>query len=574
MVSGRLAKTIISLALLGLAGFLWAPLARGQPADIVLVNGKVITLDAKSSIANALAIRGGNIMAVGTSDAIRKLAGSKTQVVDLDGNTVIPGLIDSHIHAIRAALTFGIETDWSAIRSLDEGLKIISTAARAKPGAWIIVGGGWHEDQVKEHRGPTSAELAMAAPDNPVYVQHLYDYAVVSPKAITALGIESDAQVPPAGRLERDSNGKFTGVVRGDLATFSKLFARVSPVSFAGRVESTKAFFKAMNRVGLTGFIDAAGGGMPPENYYPLFQVWQQHQLSVRVAYYFNGQRPTQEATDLKQYFQGIPANFGDDTLKVLGLGEVVVWGMHDGSAGQQKTFTPKPGAAETLKEIATWAAARRLRIQIHASSNSSASQILDIFEQVNAKTPIADLRWVIAHIEDASPQTLQRMKALGMGWAVQDRLFFVGDVWPKVMGTDAAKQAPPIAEGLKVGLVLSGGTDGPRMAPYNPFVTLEWLVTGRTVSGTSLRTKEQSASREQALRILTVNSAWMAGDDDRRGTLEAGKWADLLVLSDDYFAVPEDGISKVKPMLTFVGGKVEYAAGPFARLGENPGSH
>lgn len=141
-------------------------------------------------------------------------------------------------------------------------------------------------------------------------------------------------------------------------------------------------------------------------------------------------------------------------------------------------------------------------------------------------------------------------------------------------MGTDAAKQAPPIAEGLKVGLVLSGGTDGPRMAPYNPFVTLEWLVTGRTVSGTSLRTKGQSATREQALRILTVNSAWMAGDDDRRGTLEAGKWADLLVLSDDYFAVPEDGISKVKPMLTFVGGKVEYAAGPFARLGENPGSH
>jgi predicted amidohydrolase YtcJ len=198
-----LAKTIISLALLGLAAFLWAPLARGQPADIVLVNGKVITLDAKSSIANALAIRGGNIMAVGTSDAIRKLAGSKTQVVDLDGKTVILGLIDSHVHAIRAALTFGIETDWSAIRSLDEGLKIISTAARAKPGAWIIVGGGWHEDQVKEHRGPTSAELAMAAPDNPVYVQHLYDYAVVSPKAITALGIESDAQVPRRAQADQ-----------------------------------------------------------------------------------------------------------------------------------------------------------------------------------------------------------------------------------------------------------------------------------------------------------------------------------------------------------------------------------
>jgi predicted amidohydrolase YtcJ len=567
MAQNNLATVAVSACAILFAGAIWSGAALGQDADMIFVNGKIVTLDAKSTIANALAIKGGDIAAVGTDETVRKMTGPKTVVVDLGGKAVIPGLIDSHIHAIRTALTFGIETDWSAITSLDEGLKIVANAARSKPGAWIVVAGGWHEGQVKEHRGPTAAELAKAAPDNPVYVQHLYDYAVLSPKAMESLGIDSDAKVLPAGKLVRDADNKLTGVVHGDLATFSRLFARVSKVSFTGRVESTKTFFKALNRVGLTGIIDAAGGGMPPQNYYPLFQVWQQQQLTLRVGVYVNGSTPNQEAKDLREFFQIIPANFGDDKLKILGVGEVVVWGMHDGPAGNRKTFTPKPGAPAILKEIATWAAERRLRIQIHASSDNAAAQILDIFEDVNTKTPIGDLRWMIAHTENASPQTMQRMKKLGMGWAVQDRLYFEGDVWPRVMGMDAAKQAPPIAEGIKEGLVIAGGTDGPRAAPYNPFVTLEWFVTGRTVRGSSLRAKEHSATREQALRIHTVNSAWMAGDDDKRGTLEAGKWADLVVLSEDYFAVPEDKISTIKPLLTMVGGKVEYAADPFSRL-------
>lgn len=568
MARWRATRPIIVFSVLAVMGTIWSYNASGQDADVIMVNGKIVTLDAKSSIASALAIQGGNISAVGTDEVIQKMAGVKTRVVNLGGRTVIPGLIDSHAHAIRSALTFSIETDWSAITSIDDGLKIVSDAARAKPGAWIIVAGGWHEGQLKEHRGPTAAELAKAAPDNPVYVQHLYDYAILSPKAMDVLEIDGDAKVPPAGKLMRDTDNKLTGVVRGDLATFSRLFARISKVGFAGQVESTKAFFKAMNRVGLTGIIDAAGGGMLPQNYFALFNVWQQRQLPIRVAYYINGQAPMLEAKDLKQYFQGIPANFGDDMMKVLGIGEVVVWGMHDGAAGLRKTFAPKPGAIDMLKEIAGWAAERRLRIQIHASSDSSASQILDVFEEINDKTPIGDLRWVIAHVEDASTKTLQRMKTLGMGWAVQDRLYFEGDVWPKVMGADAAIKAPPLAEGLKLGLVIAGGTDGPRMSPYNPFVTLEWLVSGRTVRGTALRAKEYSPTREQALRIHTVNSAWMAGDDDKRGTLETGKWADLVVLSDDYFAVPESDISKIKALLTLVGGKVEHAAGPFIQLG------
>lgn len=542
--------------------------AMAQNADMILVNGKIITQDQNSSIAAALAIQGGNIAAVGTDDAIKKLAGPKTVKVDLGGRTVIPGLIDSHMHGIRTALTFAVETDWSDIATLDEGLKIISEAARSKPGAWIVVAGGWHEGQLKEQRGPTSAELAKAAPDNPVYVQHLYDYAVINPKGMEQLEIDSDTKVPPAGKLARDAEGRLTGVVRGDLVTFNRLFARVSKMTFEGKVESTKTFFKALNRVGLTGIVDAAGGGMSPQDYEPLFRIAKQQQLSMRVGFYLNSIKAGQEAADLKEIVKLLPAELGDDKLTFVGLGEVVVWGMHDGPAGLRKAFTPKPGAVDTLREIATWAAGQRLRVQIHASTDSSAGQILDIFEEVNAKTPIGELRWVIAHIENAAPQTLQRMKKLGMGWAVQDRLYFEGDVWPRVMGNDAALQAPPISEGIKAGLVIAGGTDGPRLAPYNPFVTLEWLVTGKTVKGTSIRAKQYSATREQALRIHTFNSAWMAGDENKRGTLEAGKWADLVVLSDDYLTVPENSISKIKALLTVVGGKVEHATGPFSEKG------
>jgi predicted amidohydrolase YtcJ len=561
MVAREILGLLAAILLLGAAD------RAGADADLVLINGKVVTLDANSTVASAIAIRDDAIAAVGDDAAIKAMAGPNAVVVDLGGRMVIPGLIDSHIHAIRSALTYSVETDWSDVTGLAGGLKRVAESARARPGAWVIVPGGWHEGQLAEKRGPTSEELAQAAPDAAVYVQHLYDYAVISPKGMAMLGIDSDAKVPPAGKVVRGPDDKPTGVVRGDLATFSRLFARVSDVGFEGQVAGTRAFFRTLNRAGITGIVDAAGGGMFPRHYEPLYRVWREGGLTVRVALYFNSQNQGQEVKDLKEFFQIIPGYFGDDMLKVIGPGEVVIWGMHDGTAGRVKTFTPKEGAPAALRELATWSAQRRLGFQIHASSDSSASQILDIFEEVDARTPIKDLRWAIAHIENASARTLERMKKLGLVWAVQDRLFFEGDVWPRLMGSEAAKQAPPIVDGLKAGLVIAGGTDGPRSAPYNPFVTLEWLVTGRSVTGTSYRLKEQSPTRMQALRFHTVNSAYMAGDDAKRGTLEVGKWADLLVLSDDYFAVPENAISKLRPLLTMVGGRVVFAEGAFASI-------
>jgi predicted amidohydrolase YtcJ len=538
-----------------------------QTPSLILHNGKVVTLDARSSIASAMAIAGDSIVAVGDDRAVRALAGAGTRVVDLGGRTVIPGLIDSHLHAIRAGVTHRSEVDWSDVKSLEDGLTRVAAAAKARPGQWVLVPGGWHMTQMKEQRAPSAAELAQAGGHNPVYVQHMYDFAVLNPRAMAQLGIGKDTKVPPAGKVLLDDKGEPTGQIEGDLATLSALFARTVKPDFAEQVAGTRAFFKHLAAVGLTGVIDPAGGGMSPDAYQPLFQLWQRRELPIRVSYFFNG-RPGQEIADLKQYALMLPRNFGDDWLKALGLGEVMVWGFHDGALGRSPDFKPRPGAPETLREIAHWAAGRGLRIQIHATMDTTASQILDIFEDVNAKSPIKDLRWIIAHLEDASPRSLDRMKALGMGYLIQNRTLFEGDRWPRFVPPEIVRRAPPVLEALARGIAVGAGTDGTRVSTHMPFQTLQWMLDGKTAKGIPLRAREHSPNREQALRMHTVGAAWFSGDEDKRGTLEVGKWADLLVLDQDYLTIPENRIASIRPLLTLVGGKVSHAAGPFADLG------
>lgn len=538
-------------------------------ADLVLVNGKVVTLDAKSSIASAVAIRGENILAVGSDADARNAAAPGSRVVDLGGRTVIPGLIDSHLHAIRAGVTHRLEVDWSGVTSLQDGLAKIEAAAKARPGAWVLVPGGWHVNQLKEGRAPTSAELAKAGGDSPVYVQHLYDYAVLNPKGMERLGINRDSQIPPSGKVVLDDKGEPTGRIDANLPTLSNLFARTANPDFTEQVAGTRAFLQLLASTGLTGVLDAAGGGMSPEAYQPLFHLWQRRELPIRVSFYTNG-RAGQELADLKTYMTMLPRNFGDDWMRALGFGEVVVWGMHDGPLGSAP-FKPRQGAPEILREIATWLASRGLRMQIHATTNAAASQILDIFEDVDKKSPIRELRWAIAHLEDATPQTLARMKALGMGYMVQNRLLFEGDSWPRTVTPAVAAKAPPIKDAVAAGLVVGAGTDGTRTSTYNPFVTLQWLVTGKSIKGTVVRTKENSPTREEALRMHTLGSAWFAGDEDKRGSIEPGKWADLVVLDADYMTVPEDRIAAIRPVLTLVAGSARHASGSFAALHSAP---
>jgi predicted amidohydrolase YtcJ len=535
--------------------------ARAQSADTILVNGKIVVYD--SAPAEALAVREGKIAAIGRSADIRALAGPSTRIVDLAGRTVIPGLIDSHIHAIRAGLTYTTEVHWIGARTLAEALDRIRTAARTAPkGAWLVVAGGWTERQFAEDRRPTQAEIAAAAPDHHVYVQLLYSRVLLSPGGYEALGIARDEVLAEKLAIERDGGGRPTGWLTGDARTISNLFNRLPRPTFAQKVAGTRAFFRTLNSVGLTGVIDPGGYNLPVPDYQALFQVWRDGALTLRVRYSLCAPRRGHELEDFKTLTQVLPMGFGDDWLRFNGIGENVTWGLYNND-------TPSEEQKEQLFETLRWAVSRGLTATFHWHNDRAVHHLLEVLERVNAETPVARLRWSIAHLNDASPESLKRMKAMGIGWLMQNAFYFRGEAFLGQRGLAAARSSPPIVSALRMGMPVGGGTDAHRVMWYSPFVSLQWMVDGKTIGGAAMRGPEEMPSRMEALRLYTEGSAWFAFDDDTRGSLAAGKLADLVVLNKDYLTVPVEEIGTIASLLTMVGGRIVYAAGPYAELEE-----
>jgi predicted amidohydrolase YtcJ len=537
-----------------------ATTASAQTADTVLFNGKILTVGKDFSTQQALAIGHGRIVATGTSAAMKKLAGGKAKLIDLGGRTVIPGLTDGHIHGIRAALTFGTEVNWIGVPTLKEALEKIRQAAKdQKPGSWIVVAGGWTEEQFAEKLRPTPGEVADLAPDNPVYIQHLYDWLLLTPKAMDALNIRDDQDVTPGGKLERDGD-KPTGVILGNGNTLGKIFDKLPKPTLDQQVDGSKKFFREMNSLGVTGIVDGGGVSMYPSSYQAVFKLWRDKQLTVRVAYHLCSPKPGSELADQQNLTQLLPPGFGDPMLHFNGPGEILIWA--DWTDGD---ITPD-GKAK-LAELLRWAASKGYTIQLHWNPDRTVHDLLDVVEDINKDYPVRDLRWTVLHLYNASEDNLKRMKALELIWGVQDGLYFGGERLQKEVGANQAKLMPRIVTALKLGLTVAAGTDAHRVSSYNPFVSLQWYLDGTTIGGTRTRGDEEAPSRRQALEMYTRNSAFMANDDDKRGTLEAGKFADLAVLSSDYLTAPVKEIGKIRSVLTMVGGDVVYAAAPFANL-------
>ena len=436
-MKSALSRIAAVVAVLGLG----AVPVKAQNADTALVNGKILTLDQGGSLAEALAVRDGKIIAVGRSADIRALAGPATRIVDLGGRTVIPGLIDSHMHAIRAALFYATEVNWIGTRSIREAMARIAAAAKAaKPGQWIIVAGGWTEQQFTERRRPTQAELTAAAPDHPVYIQSFYSAVLLSPAGFKTLGIAADADVPPRGKIERDGAGNPTGWIAGDNPTITALFDRLPLPSFDDSVAGTRGFFRELNRLGLTGVSDPGGFNLTAPSYLPLFKVWQDHDLTIRVVFSVFAQRPGKELEDYQNLTQMLPMGFGDDMLRFNGIGENVTWGMYNND-------NPSEAQKQQYYEVARWAASRGMSLTQHWSNNVSVHHLLEVMERVNREMPIAKLRWSIAHLNDASAENLQRMKSLGVGWLMQDAMYFNGEAFIKARGLDTARRTPPLTD-------------------------------------------------------------------------------------------------------------------------------
>lgn len=552
---------VVSALLFVAAGLAGETAAWSQTADTVLLNGKILTVDNQSSIREAMAIRDGRIAALGSSADMRKLAGPESRVIDLQGRTVIPGLIDSHMHAIRAALSFSTEVNWIGASSVTEGLGRIRTAAqKTKPGSWlIVVTPPSTVERFQERRRPTQAELIAAAPNHPVYVQLGYGWALMTPLALRALNIRSDADLPAGSTLERGAAGNPTGVVTGNIV---ELFDKLPKPTFEEQVQGTKEFFRELNRLGMTGVVDPGGNNLSPAGYQALFKVWRDGQMTLRVAYSLCGMTPGAEFEEYKNYLQMLPMGFGDDMLQFNGLGERITSAMNNADR-------PSETEQQEYYEIVKWAAERGLSITMHWSRDQDVDQLLSIFERVNKEAPITGLRWTVAHLNNASARSLQRMKALGMGWTVQVSMYNSGEEFQRQEGAEAARRAPPVETAQKIGVVIGAGTDAHRVASYHPFTALQWFLDGKTARGTALRGPEETPSRADALRFYTLGSAWVSRDEGQRGSLEAGKLADLAVLSKDYMTVPVEEIGDTVSLLTMVGGEIVYAAGPYAQLEE-----
>ncbi len=553
-------KAFLLLSFLALTGINTVR-AQAPAPDTLLINGKFVVHD--GAPAQALALRDGKIVAMGETTFITALARSATRVIDVGGRTVIPGLIDSHIHAIRAGLTYSTEVQWFGVRTLKDALERLRAAAQTAPrGSWLIVAGGWTDRQFQEDRRPTLAEIASAAPHHHVYIQWFYSSVLLSPGGAAVLNLAATPALADRLTVERSTDGAPTGWLSGDNRAISDLFNLLPRPSAAQKLISTRAFFRALSAVGVTGINDPGGYNLGIEDYQPVLQLWREQGLTLRVRYSLSAPRRGHELEDFKSLTQALPMGSGDEWLRFNGIGENVTWGFYNNE-------NPSDAHKAQLAEVLRWAVSKGMTATFHWHNDRSVHHLLEVLERVNAQTPMALLRWSIAHLNDASAQTLQRLQALGMGWLVQNAFYYRGEAFLGQRGAEAASTVPPLVSASRMALPVGAGTDAHRVMSPNPFIALQWMLDGKTVSGVPMRAPEELPTRREALRLYTQGSAWFSFEDKVRGGLAVGQLADLAVIDRDYLSVPIADIGNTVSLLTMVGGRIVYAAGPFAALEE-----
>lgn len=545
--------------------------ASSASADLIFTNGRFHTLQRMWPTASAVAVHDGRFLAVGSVPDVLAHKGPNTQVIDLLGRTVIPGLNDSHIHPIRGGLNYNMELRWDGVPSLADALRMLAEQAkRTPPPQWVRVVGGWTHTQFAEKRMPTLQEINEAAPDTPVFILHLYDRALLNRAALRAVGYDKEIPAFPAAEVERDSRGNPTGllIANPNASILYSTLARGPKLSFADQLNSTRHFMRELNRLGVTSVIDAGGGFQNyPDDYKVIEDLNRDGLLTLRFAYNLFTQRPGKEPDDFVTWAKIVKPGQGSDMYRHNGAGEMLVY-----SAADFEDFVvPRPEMPERmeaeLKDVVSLLAQNRWPFRLHATYDETIGRALNVFERVNREIPLKDLHWFFDHAETISDRNLERVKALGGGIAIQHRMAYQGEAFAARYGRQAAEHSPPVRKMLAMGIPVGAGTDATRVASYNPWVTLYWLVSGKTVGGTSLYPSSNRLDRTEALRLMTQGSAWFSSEQDAKGTIAPGQLADLSVLSSDYFAVPEEQIKQFESVLTVVGGKIVHGAGDFAKL-------
>ncbi len=517
---------------------------------LVIANARVTPLRDGGPEATALAVCDGRIVEVGsTAEISQRYAGA--EVIDAGGRRVIPGLIDSHLHLVRAGLTWHTEARWDGTRTLAAALDRVAARCATKPhGSWVRVMGGWHPRQFEEGRGPTRAELDAVAPDHPVYVQFLFEDAVLNTAAMRVIDDR------PGAHVECDEVGRATGP-----AALRLLDAAVGTADLNAQVASTAAFLRELSAYGVTGASDMNGFGVTPAAYLPLATLWRRGEFPLRVRLHLGAGEPGGEVERYRQWNRFAHTSFGDGMLRMAGFGEIPSFGCTD-LEGLDPSRLPTQQGRDVFAEVSRIAVEGGWPMHVHAILDSTASAVLDVWEKLAADVPLAGRRFALCHAESISAANIARVADLGVGIAVQGRLVLRGADSARAWGADVARAAPPLRDLLDAGIQIGAGTDGTIAASPNPWLSMWWLITGRALDGSAPRLARHRLTRFEALDAYTTGSAWFTFEDDHRGAIAPGLSADLAILSDDFFGVEDDTIPDIRSVLTIVGGQIVYREG------------
>jgi predicted amidohydrolase YtcJ len=539
--------------------------------ELILHNARITTLDRGNPQATALAITSGKFTDVGSDAEIMQLAGPNTRIVDANQRRVIPGLIDSHMHIIRGGLNYNMELRWDGVRSLADAMRMLKAQVDRTPAPqWVRVVGGFTAHQFVEKRLPTLEELNAAAPDTPVFILHLYDRALLNRAALRAVGYTRDTSAPPGGEIERDSNGEPTGLLlaKPNATILYATLAKGPKLPPEYQKNSSRHFMREVNRLGITGVIDAGGGFQNyPEDYGIIEELHGEGLLTVRIAYNLFTQKPKEELNDFATWSRLVKPGQGDDTYRNNGAGETLVYSAGDFEDFRVERPTLPASMESELEPVVRLLAENRWPWRLHATYNETITRALNVFEKINREVPLDGLHWFIDHAETIDDLNIERIARLGGGIAVQHRMAYQGEYFVERYGSKAAERTPPIRSMLEMGVPVGAGTDATRVASYNPWVSLAWLVTGRTLGGATIYPLANRLDREAALRLWTEANTWFSTETGKKGQIKAGQLADLAVLSHDYFSVPEDEIQDITSLLTLLGGKPVHADKEFSDL-------
>lgn len=548
-------------------------------ADLIVFNAKITTQHLAQPQASALAVKRGKIYAVGTDAEILILKNNNTKVIDADGRRLVPGLNDVHLHVLNES-NYNYNVRWDGVPTLKQALEMLSEQGKRTPkGQWVKVIGGWSPYQFKENRHPTIEELNQAVPDKPLIVQYAYNRAFLNEPAMKLMGVGTPRfPMIPGTVLEKDKKGQYTGEVVGYAFVFLALENLVPQPSPEEQVNSMAYVINDLNRFGITSVNDGGSIKGYPAGHAPLQALIQGNRLNIRFPFIdlqsgTDGQSMVE--ADIEAITRKAPISPGENIHPSMehgheyeGAGELLRVALHDyENFDEPAVIINADTMRHYIEEDVNQLVRRRIPFRMHISYNENIGPFLDALEKINKQTPLDGLRWSIEHAETISPENIERVKKLGGGIALDDKMALHGDAFVKTYGIEKALQTPLLRRLVNSGIPLAMTTDGFRASSYNPWIGIAWTVSGKSVSGSEILAKDNRLTRAEALKLYTLGAAWFEHLEHEKGRIAPGNLADFALLSADYFTIPEDEIKNISSVLTVVDGRVVFGSGKYSSM-------